>query len=379
MATPERWMGADRAEQEASGQRYGGVKPPRGRYRPNLDNIMKILEANRARTAGSNAGYTPNEDGSNRPYALTHEQWLAAQNGGASADPQAAGFMADWASEGDPQAIDPQQRTGTVLTPNIDSSDPFYTDRLKSAESQRLARRSYGVGGRTTSETFTRMIKAGPNGEYVNVGAVDEGYSYFTLAEADAQAEYDSLPDKIKAQFRRTADTMGRYEGEIGPVGLYRSLMRESGKLQYEEGVLMAPEELLFWKIQKGELSPGQRGGGGDGSDSSGGGGGYGGGGGGGTVQLTTSQQARYYVTQAYRSLLGRRPTEDEVDEFIRVLRQAELGNPQSMQIIDGVAATTGGFDPSILAEQMAQSEEDYQTRGNYNYFNMFIDSLAGA
>ena len=379
MARLPDWATADRAEQEATGTRSTTGATAQGSSRPNLENMLRILEENRARTAGTQDGrpvtYVPNEDGSNRPYAMTHEQWLAAQNQQVSTDPQAIGFLDDYATQetGAP-TVDPQNRNGVVLTPNIDSSDPFYTNRLLPVEAQRIARKG-GVASRPYTETVQRQLRAGDDGQSVAVTQQVQGFSYVSVATDDVAGEYYALPKRVQQQFERTAETLGRYPGEKSAVGLYGDLLDMSGRLALE-GVLMAPEEVLFAKIKAGELSMGK----GESSDdsSSGGGGGYGGGGGGGTVQLSTPQQARYFIEQAYRSLLGRAPTEQEVEQFANILRQAELNNPQTTEMVGNVAAVTGGFEPQILAEQTAKAESEYQTRGNWNYYNMFMNALAG-
>jgi hypothetical protein len=376
MARLPTWATADRAEQEATGTRLTREPSTQtGTARINRDNMLRILEANRLRTSGGEP-YVPVEDGSNRPNALTHEQWLAAQNGQASTDPQAIGFLDDYATQetGAP-TTDPQNRNGVVMVPNIDSSDPFYTNRLLPVEAQRIARKG-GVASRPYAETFQRQLAVGKDGQSVAVTQQVQGFTYVSVATDDVAGEYYSLPKRVQAQFERTAETLGRYPGEKSAVGLYGDLLDISGRLALE-GVLMAPEEVLFAKINAGELSMGKD----ESEDDSGGGGGgggYGGGGGGGTVQLSTPQQARYYIEQAYRSLLGRAPTEQEVDEFASMLRQAELNNPQTTEMVGGVAAVTGGFEPQILAEQTARAEADFETRGNWNYYGMFMNALAG-
>lgn len=373
MAKLPSWYTADRAEQDLQGTRYAGVSDAEQRgptRRPNVENILRLLAEQRARTSGT--PYVPSKDGSERPYALTHEQWLAAQNGGAVKPTQDIGILDQYATPETAPQQDPQSRNGTVLTPNINSSDPSYTSRLLPVEAQRIAREG-GVFSRPYAETFQMQPRGGTGS--VATTARTEGYSYVTATQTDVAGEYYSLPMKVRQQFERTAQTLGRYPGEKSAVTLYGDMLVDSGKLA-TQGVLMAPEEVLFAKIMAGELSAGAP----EKQDSSsGGGGGYGGGGaGGGTVQLTTPQQARYYIQQAYKSLLGRNPTDQEVDQFITVLRQAELGNPQTTEVIGGVTAVTGGFEPQILAEQMAKAESDYKTRGNWNYYSMFMDALAG-
>lgn len=367
MASPPSWMTADRAEQEATGTRR---QPPRRPHESSYGRIQRIIEQNNA--ARGQGDWKP---GDARPNELTHEQWLAYQNGEADKPVSNLPILEDYANQEDPQQPDPQNPNGTVLVPNINSTNPLYTNRLLSTEAQRLARS--GQRGVPASETFLMTDQQG--NEWVETA---EYYTYTNLSAENAKTGYYDLPRWAKDQFEATANTLGRYEGEISPTSVYESLLAES-KERAMQGQFISPEELLFEYINEGKLSAGTLPGEGkDDSSSSGGGGGgggYGGGGGGGTVQLTTPQQARYYIQQAYRSLLGRTPNEDEIDEFVTVLRQAELANPQTTEMVGGVAAVTGGFEPQILAEQMARAEEDYKTRGNFNYYNMFMDILGGA
>lgn len=373
MSGPPSWMTADRAEQEATGTR---PQPPRRLQTSSYGRMQEIIERNNAARRGTNVGpYIPTETGAERPNALTHEQWLAYQNGEEENPMANLPILEEYANEEAPQQPDPQNPNGTVLVPNINSTNPLYTNRLLPTEAQRMARS--GQRGVPGAETF--LMTDAQGNEWVETA---EYYSYTNLSAENAKTGYYDLPQWAKDQFEATANTLGRYEGEISPTSVYESLLVES-KERAMQGQFVSPEELLFEYISEGKLSAGVLPGeedesGGGGSYGGGGYGGYGGGGGG-TVQLTTPQQARYYIQQAYRSLLGRTPTDSEIDEFVTVLRQAELANPQTTEMVGGVAAVTGGFEPQILAEQMARAEEDYKTRGNFNYYNVFMDILGGA
>ena len=108
------------------------------------------------------------------------------------------------------------------------------------------------------------------------------------------------------------------------------------------------------------------------------GGGGYGGGGGGGQVSLTNPTSARGLLLQTMQGVLGRNPTQNEYSQFLKILNEAEMANPQTVSFEDGMAVGSGGVDPGVLAVEFAQDQEDYTERQGDRYFRTFMQALAG-
>jgi len=111
-----------------------------------------------------------------------------------------------------------------------------------------------------------------------------------------------------------------------------------------------------------------------------GGGGGYGGGGGGGggQVSLTNPTSAKGLLMQTMQQALGRNPTQNEYSQFLKILNEAEMANPQTVSVEGDVVVGSGGVDPGVLALEFAQDQEDWQERQGDQYFQVFMQSLAG-
>ena len=114
------------------------------------------------------------------------------------------------------------------------------------------------------------------------------------------------------------------------------------------------------------------------------GGGSYGGGGYGGgsstqmTIDLTSPQQARGLLMQTIQGVLGRNPTDDEYSQFVSVLNEAQTANPQVVSAAGDTVTRSGGVDAGLVALDYAQSRDDYEDRQANQYYNMFLDVLAG-
>lgn len=203
-------------------------------------------------------------------------------------------------------------------------------------------------------------------------------YSYRNTPMSQAENLFSVMPRWAQDQFGASAYAMGRYRGEKSAEGLYRDALSVSQELA-REGIIISPQEVLMRNIQDGVWPPGEM----EGEDDDSGGGPSGGGPGGGggstaTVRLSSEQQARFFIEQAYRSILGRRPTKDEIDQYVRILREAEMNNPVTQSISGNTAVTQGGYEPQILAEEMAKAEEDYTARGSNQVYNWLIQALVG-
>lgn len=110
------------------------------------------------------------------------------------------------------------------------------------------------------------------------------------------------------------------------------------------------------------------------------GGGGYsgGGGGGGGQVSLTNPSSAKGLLMQTMQGALGRNPTGREYSQFLKILNEAEMANPQTVSVEGDVVVGSGGIDPGVLALEFAQDQEDFQERQGDGYFRTFMSALAG-
>jgi len=119
----------------------------------------------------------------------------------------------------------------------------------------------------------------------------------------------------------------------------------------------------------------------GGGGSSYGGYGGYGGFGGGGgvssTIRLTSPSEARVILNQAMTVYMGRQATAQEINDFVKALNNQETVNPTVVSI-DGTTQTqSGGFDPTGFAEDFARGTEgsaDYQAATTF--LDAFLDGM---
>jgi hypothetical protein len=59
-------------------------------------------------------------------------------------------------------------------------------------------------------------------------------------------------------------------------------------------------------------------------------------------------------------------------------LNESEMSNPRTVSFEGDVAVQSGGVDPSVLALEFAQDQEDFTERQGDQYFQTFMRSLAG-
>lgn len=113
-------------------------------------------------------------------------------------------------------------------------------------------------------------------------------------------------------------------------------------------------------------------------------GGSYGGGGYGGgsstqmTVDLASPTQARGLLMQTMQSVLGRDPSAEEYSQFLTSLNEAQAANPSVVSASGSTVTRSGGVDAGMLALDYAQSRDDYEDVQANQYYNMFLDVLAG-
>ena len=113
-------------------------------------------------------------------------------------------------------------------------------------------------------------------------------------------------------------------------------------------------------------------------SYSGGGGGGYGGGGGGGggSVSLTNPTSARGLLMQTMQGVLGRNPTEQEYNQFIKALTQAEMGAPRTVDFEGDLAVQSGGVDPGMVAMEYIEGLEEFESAAGQRTLDAFMQVL---
>ena len=137
-----------------------------------------------------------------------------------------------------------------------------------------------------------------------------------------------------------------------------------------------APWETLQMILSGQGASPDSPGGSPSGGGSSGGGGGYGGGGGGGQVSLTNPTSARGLLLQTMQNVLGRNPSDDEYRQFLKALNQAEMGNPQTVDVRDGMVVGSGGVDPGMVAMEYVQGLDEFNSAEGQRALSSFMQVL---
>ena len=154
------------------------------------------------------------------------------------------------------------------------------------------------------------------------------------------------------------------------PKGIWEDMVYLSD-MRSGEGVFMTPLDILYETYLGFELTSS--------SSGSSGGGGYGGGySTQQTIDLTSPTQARGLLMQTIQGALGRNPTEDEYSQFLTILNESQTANPQVVSAAGDTVTRSGGVDPGVLALDYAQSRDDYEDVQANQYYNMFLDVLAG-
>ena len=79
------------------------------------------------------------------------------------------------------------------------------------------------------------------------------------------------------------------------------------------------------------------------------------------------------------QSVLGRNPTDREYRDFLKTLTETEMANPNTVGVEGDVVVQSGGTDPSMLALEFAQAQEDYKSTQANKFYNAFMGALGGA
>lgn len=186
--------------------------------------------------------------------------------------------------------------------------------------------------------------------------AVNEFYTVYYGGSPQVRAALDQIADRQRST----------------PKGIWEDMVYLS-EMRSNEGVFMTPMDILYETYMNFGI----------GADDSSGGGSYGGGYGGGsstqrTIDLTSPQQARGLLMQTIQGVLGRNPTDTEYDEFVKILNETQTANPSVVSAAGDTVTRTGGVDAGLVALDYAESRDDYEDVQANQYYNMFLDVLAG-
>lgn len=205
---------------------------------------------------------------------------------------------------------------------------------------------------------------------------------YQKMDKEEAEGLFRTLPPWQQQAWANAAQALGG--GPRNAESTYNNYVEMSGYLS-ARGINKDPFDLLTEDVRSGYMPPSLFAGpavdtGGGGSSFFGGGGGYGGGGGGGAgqVSLTNPTSAKGLLMQTMQQALGRNPTQKEYSQFLKILNEAEMANPQTVSVEGDTVVASGGIDPGVLALEFAQDQDDWQERQNDQYFQVFMQSLAG-
>lgn len=206
---------------------------------------------------------------------------------------------------------------------------------------------------------------------------------YEKMDKEEAEGLFRTLPAWQQQAWANAAQALGG--GPRTAESTFNNYVEMSGYLS-ARGINKDPFDLLAEDVATGYMPPSLFDGPAVDTESSGssyyggGGGGYGGGGGGGggQVSLTNPTSAKGLLMQTMQQALGRNPTQNEYSQFLKILNEAEMANPQTVSVEGDVVVGSGGVDPGVLALEFAQDQEDWQERQGDQYFQVFMQSLAG-
>ena len=81
---------------------------------------------------------------------------------------------------------------------------------------------------------------------------------------------------------------------------------------------------------------------------------------------------------QTMQGVLGRDPNGKEYENFLKILNEAQSGSPQIATASGSTVTRSGGVDAGVVALDYAQSRDDYEDVQNKQYYDMFLNVLAG-
>lgn len=209
--------------------------------------------------------------------------------------------------------------------------------------------------------------------------------TYNTLYEAGGAGRSSNVPtwsDSAVLPYHNLFEAIAKdYHPRSTGKKWFEQFTQDALKISRTEGRYVSPVDLAYeYAMSKGLVGP-------EGSldipAPSSGGGSYGGGYGGGsstqrTIDLTSPQQARGLLMQTIQGVLGRNPTDTEYDEFVKILNETQTANPSVVSAAGDTVTRTGGVDAGLVALDYAESRDDYEDVQANQYYNMFLDVLAG-
>tara|TARA_R110000868_G_scaffold22788_3_gene93074 strand:+ start:2221 stop:3090 length:870 start_codon:yes stop_codon:yes gene_type:complete len=258
------------------------------------------------------------------------------------------------------------------------------------------------VGAKPSQETFAGMRMLRP-GVYTTRASNAQGTVYMgpaapiygrsssmplVIDEQSAIDYYGQLPKEAQNALEAASKSIGGRTGS----SMWSKMVEESIKETSRSGKPVSPLEMFrklypgfsvnlgFFKTNPGENvqgfilgTPGQF--------DSGSGPGSGGGGGSSTQQsidLSSPTQARGLLMQTMQGVLGRDPNSEEYGNFLKILNESQSGSPQIATASGSTVTRSGGVDAGVVALDYAQSRDDYEDVQNKQYYDMFLNVLAG-
>jgi hypothetical protein len=101
------------------------------------------------------------------------------------------------------------------------------------------------------------------------------------------------------------------------------------------------------------------------------------------SVKQYTHEEAQSYALQAFQNAIGRAPSSQELDAFMTSFNAGQ--NPSTTSTHYGVGGnsisttTTGGTDPSMLAQNIAEQNPEYAGyQKATTYFDAMLSALQG-
>ena len=198
---------------------------------------------------------------------------------------------------------------------------------------------------------------------------------YEKVDQAEAAGRFRTLPAWQQQAWANAAQALGG--GPRTAESTFSNYVEMSGYLS-ARGINKDPFDLLAEDVATGYMPPSLFDGPAVDTASSGSSSYGGGGGGGGQVSLTNPTSAKGLLMQTMQQALGRNPTQNEYSQFLKILNEAEMANPQTVSVEGDTVVGSGGVDPGVLALEFAQDQEDYRERQGDQYFQVFMQSLAG-
>jgi len=101
------------------------------------------------------------------------------------------------------------------------------------------------------------------------------------------------------------------------------------------------------------------------------------------TVKQYTHEEAQAYALQAFQNAIGRAPSSQELDAFMTSFNAGQTPSTTTTNYAAGGKSysqtTTGGTDPSMLAQNIAEQNPEYAGyQKATTYFDAMLSALQG-